>query len=212
LKETDFVLFVNISEENFRIHASAVSCVRQKSDKNPIAGTLLFNAFHGNPTINTLNETISTIIHEVFHAMFMAKSLYKYFPDNKNGESSIYQNKKGIYFIRSDNFMKYAREYFNCKFILFLLIKGPFVNQIPLENDGRINNKAGHFEKILFGNELMTSETPRVSVLSAFSLNLALDSGFFKVDISQAEQFFWGRNAGCNFLEYFCDGNCFNFF
>jgi hypothetical protein len=33
-----------------------------------------------------------------------------------------------------------------------------------------------------------------------------LDSGFYKVDVSQAEEFFWGRNAGCNFLKYFCDG------
>jgi hypothetical protein len=75
-----------------------------------------------------------------------------------------------------------------------------------LENDGLGNTRASHLEKILFGNELMVPETPLISSLSKFSLSLFKDSGFFLVDVDQAEEFFWGKNAGCNFVSFFCDG------
>jgi hypothetical protein len=80
------------------------------------------------------------------------------------------------------------------------------LTQIPLENDGRRGTKASHFERILFGNELMISETPSISILSKFSLSLLKDSNFYHVDVNQAEDFFWGKNAGCNFVSFFCDG------
>ena len=84
------------------------------------------------------------------------------------------------------------------------LIKGPRIIDIPLENDGNKNTKNSHLEKFLFGNEVMISVTPIISTLSQFSLNLMLDSGFFEVDLEQAEPFSWGKNAGCDFLSHFC--------
>ena len=80
---------------------------------------------------------------------------------------------------------------------------------MPLENDGQGNTKGSHLEKILFGNELMTPETPMISILSQFTLNIAKDSGFYIVDTKQAEEIYWGKNAGCNFASYFCDGSFF---
>lgn len=53
----------------------------------------------------------------------------------------------------------------------------------------------------------MGPESPLISVLSVFSLALLKDYGVYEVDLSQAEEFFWGKNAGCNFVAYFCDGN-----
>jgi hypothetical protein len=52
----------------------------------------------------------------------------------------------------------------------------------------------------------MGPESPLISVLSIFSLALLKDYGVYNVDLSQAEEFFWGKNAGCNFVSYFCDG------
>lgn len=80
------------------------------------------------------------------------------------------------------------------------------MKKIPLENDGGDNSRGSHFEKTLFGNELMTPVTPVLSKLSQFSLAMMQDSGFYDVDLLQAEFFKWGKNAGCNFLENFCDG------
>lgn len=86
------------------------------------------------------------------------------------------------------------------------LKKGPWLTQIPLENDGGRNTRASHFEKTLFGNEMMTPVTPILSKLSQFTLALMKDSGFYEVDMLQAEYFTWGKNAGCNFVLNFCDG------
>jgi hypothetical protein len=52
----------------------------------------------------------------------------------------------------------------------------------------------------------MVSETPLISIISKFSLNLLKDSNFYLVDVDQGEEFFWGKNAGCNFVSYFCEG------
>lgn len=52
----------------------------------------------------------------------------------------------------------------------------------------------------------MGPESPLISVLSIFSLALLKDYQVYHVDLSQAEEFFWGKNAGCNFVAYFCDG------
>lgn len=77
---------------------------------------------------------------------------------------------------------------------------------MPLENDGRRATKGSHFERTLFGNELMIPETPLISILSGFSLALLEDSDFYRVDVTQAEPFYWGKNAGCNFAAFFCKG------
>ena len=83
---------------------------------------------------------------------------------------------------------------------------GPSIVSIPLENNGRKNTKGNHFEKVLFGNAMMTSETSKATIISVFSLALLKDSGFYEVDMFQAEEFYWGKNAGCNFVTYFCNG------
>lgn len=86
------------------------------------------------------------------------------------------------------------------------LIKGPTIQEIPLENDGKRSTKGSHLERILFGNELMIPETPIISILSKFTLSLLEDSGFYQVDSEQAEEFYWAKNAGCNFAAFFCKG------
>lgn len=106
---------MNIFEDNFNIHAGAVSCIRRKSTLNPIAGTLMYNAFHANPSINTLDETISTTIHEVFHTLFFDRSLYKHYPPNSEGLSAVYEDDQGTFQIRSDNVVAFAQKHFNCK-------------------------------------------------------------------------------------------------
>lgn len=113
--DADFVLFVNIIEDDFQIHAGAMACVRKSKSKRPIAGTLVFNSFHAEPSLNTLDETISTIVHEVFHAMFFERTIFRHFPLNSEGLSAIYKNKKGTFKLRSNNFIKFAREHFNCE-------------------------------------------------------------------------------------------------
>ena len=59
---------------------------------------------------------------------------------------------------------------------------------------------------------MMTPESTLASVISVFGLALAVDSGFYEVDMLQSEEFYWGKNAGCNFVAQFCDGKNFIMF
>lgn len=54
-----------------------------------------------------------------------------------------------------------------------------------MENEGGETSSASHFEKILFGNELMTGVQTGNPILSRFTLSLLEDSGWYKVDYGQ---------------------------
>ena len=47
--------------------------------------------------------------------------------------------------------------------------------------------------------------TPRLSspaILSDFTISLLLDTGFYEVDREQAQEFYYGKDNGCEFLVY----------
>ncbi len=47
----------------------------------------------------------------------------------------------------------------------------------------------------------MTAQITGYSVLSKFTLNLLKDSSWYSVDFDQAEEFVWGANKGCDFVQ-----------
>ena len=47
----------------------------------------------------------------------------------------------------------------------------------------------------------MVADGPLRSIFSYMSLAVALDSGWFIIDLEQAEQFTWGKGKGCKMLE-----------
>jgi leishmanolysin len=62
-----------------------------------------------------------------------------------------------------------------------------------------------HWEKRLLMNEIMTGSVDTRSVVSAMTLALLEDSGWYKVNYSMAEQLDWGQNQGTEFLMSRCD-------
>jgi hypothetical protein len=59
----------------------------------------------------------------------------------------------------------------------------------------------GHWEKTLFGNEMMTASGSENSILSSITLGLLEDSGWYKVDYNMAGNLVWGKGQGCAFLD-----------
>jgi hypothetical protein len=106
-------------KDDFILHAQGMMCIKKKSTNQPLVGTLFFNSFHAEPSFNTLNETISTIIHEVFHSLFFERTIFRSFPLNSNGLSAVFEDEKGTHQIRSDHFINFSREHFNCIFFYF---------------------------------------------------------------------------------------------
>ncbi|KAA3676501.1 leishmanolysin-like peptidase [Paragonimus westermani] len=111
----------------------------------------------------------------------------------------IWKSVKGT-FIRKTKILKTpmllatAREHFNCSTL----------DGVDLENQGNGLTAAMHFEKRLVMNELMSGSILRRAVVSKLTLAFFYDSGWYDVDMSQAEPLTWGRNLGCDFVLKSC--------
>lgn len=58
-----------------------------------------------------------------------------------------------------------------------------------------------HFEKQACGNEMMVADSSLMSVFSRMTLAVAMDSGWYEIDLDSAEQYDWGRERGCKMLD-----------
>lgn len=92
------------------------------------------------------------------------------------------------------NLIREAKNHFACT-----NISGVF-----LENEGGSSSAGSHFEKVLFGNEIMTGIITGYAILSKFTLAILEDSGWYKVDYMQAQPFYWGKGKGCSFYTHLC--------
>ena len=87
-----------------------------------------------------------------------------------------------------------VRSYFNC----------PTAEGAYLENQGGSSILGSHFERRIFGNELMTAGEVFDRRISEFTLALLEGTGWYKVDYSLAEPMSYGKNEGCAFLDTKC--------
>lgn len=77
-----------------------------------------------------------------------------------------------------------------------------------LENEGAKESAGSHFEKLHYGNELMTSKLTGRPVISGFTTSFLRSSGWYLVDSNIEENLVWGKNKGCSFL----NDQCLDFF
>jgi len=87
-----------------------------------------------------------------------------------------------------------VREYFNCS-----TAEGAY-----LENQGDSSTIGSHFERRIFGNELMTAGGMYDRRISQFTLALLEGTGWYKVDYSFAESMTYGKGQGCAFFDTPC--------
>jgi hypothetical protein len=80
------------------------------------------------------------------------------------------------------------------------------MSSILLEDDGGSGTASAHWEKKVFGNELMTGVISGYPVISPITLGLLEDSGWYTVDYTTAGFFTWGKETGCNFITSSCSG------
>ena len=100
------------------MRASSISCLRSPKTNRALGGTFTYNVIHGDPRYATVEEVMTSTIHEIFHSIFFDKKLFKYFPKNSNGESAFFQDKLKTWRVRSDTILKVARKHFNCNIFL----------------------------------------------------------------------------------------------
>ena len=71
---------------------------------------------------------------------------------------------------------------------------------MSLENEGSEGSVGAHLEKSHFGNELMTAVLTDKTIMTKMSLSILDDSGWYKVDYSEAYLYEWGKGRGCGFF------------
>lgn len=221
----DYLLYVGVVEDRFNdFFAYASFCVKGSffwiykkfmdhkiicSDSNtnrPLVGYIILNEDKVSYSDGRYQMHISTFIHEVLHALYFHPKAFKFYPPNSKNQPFLLEDKQGLGYLQGDNIVREAREHYNCK----SLNKGNYIIEkwnnetneiVPLEDQTRFGSVGSHFEKQICGNEMMVSDGPLISIFSKMSLAVALDSGWFFIDMESAEQYDWGRKRGCRMFD-----------
>lgn len=233
IAEADFVFYVSSmqTERCFRGQtvAYAAHCQQEASTDRPIAG-------HANlcpESISTkpqdMDTLLSTVKHEILHALGFSVSLYAYFrdrngypltPRERNGKPSV--NKELQTHKWSERVMrKVMRSDWkihggSISKVAWIMVTPrvveetrrhfncPYLEGAEVEDQGEDGTRLTHWEKRLFENEAMTGTHTQNPVYSRITLALMEDTGWYLPNYDQAQPLKWGHNLGCDFALKSC--------
>lgn len=230
----DFVFYVSAMQtENCKkplTVAYASHCQQESALDRPIAG-------HANLCPNSISTKrqeleilLSTVKHEILHALGFSISLYAFYRD-KNGEPltprspdtgkpflndtlQTYQWSEKIIktFVRSNWLVKSGY----VKREVQMIVTPTVIREVreyfncsllegaELEDQGEEGTALTHWEKRVFENEAMTGTHTQNPIISRITLALLEDTGWYAVNYSMAETMSWGKNLGCDFVMKSC--------
>ena len=194
----DLLIFVNIIHEHSSFLAFAAPCKFEPTYNRPVVGVITINetALRISPT--DLEIFVLVLVHESLHILVISPNLYGLY--NIEGQAVVKELRNTpsgpmiAYKLRTPRIVDTARDHYNCSNL----------NSVYLEDEGSSASAGAHFEKIKFGNELMTSRISGYPVLSTFTFALMEDSGWYQVDHNKAQHLAFGNMAGCSFFEDKC--------
>eukprot|EP00388_Colpodella_angusta_P019148 GDKJ01047877.1.p1 GENE.GDKJ01047877.1~~GDKJ01047877.1.p1 ORF type:complete len:851 (-),score=149.18 GDKJ01047877.1:710-3262(-) len=206
---TDYLLLVTTTTSSCSSNTLgwALSCQIDQNDR-PVVGQL--NVCQNNLNSNDLSYVTNFFIHEILHAMGFDSSSFAFFrnpyqemapltPRLASGlptytdtsyvastntlatETTAY-NTQGFYVV-TPVIRDLMRAYSGCS----------TVPGAALEDEGGSSSAASHFEKRVFGPDVMTGVTSRFPMMSAFSLALLEDSGWYVPKYSEVVEIMWSR-------------------
>ncbi|XP_078001135.1 ciliated left-right organizer metallopeptidase-like [Glandiceps talaboti] len=217
LANTDFVLYVRAKHtltcNPGDIIAYAKYCNVDQNDR-PLAGYSNFCPQHLDGDTNDDDTFILTAAHEIFHTLGFSAFLYDKFKEctyqddvGLNCETRNHQvvsDSHGQSRLATPAVVNKTQQHFGCS-------EDDFGG--PLENYGN-SNPSSHWEARLMLGSLMTATIgiPHLTVVDPITLAVFEDTGWYKVNYTNAQDLIWGENEGCNFgLASSCDSNT-NFF
>jgi hypothetical protein len=114
----DLVVFVNSIELADDTFAMTSSCVFSPSLGRTVAANLIYNSRYLDLTKQGIEDAVETVQHEMIHAFVFDDNMIRNLPNNSNGEEASYIDEKGRRFLRGDEIIKQAQEYFGCNVII----------------------------------------------------------------------------------------------
>ena len=202
----DFVLSVDSHTESGSQIASTKYCYLASGTKRPLVSRIMINrnqlkAAGGDVLLHEKNMYV--IMHEITHGLGFSSSTYKLFIDpngntRKGHIKSVNVNGRTRTFIDVPPLTDKLRNHFGCSSLQGAL----------MENQGGSETASSHFERKVFYYDFMTSGAITGRRISELSLALLEGSGWYNVDYSYAEPFFFGKGQGCSFVT---GSSCSNF-
>uniref|UniRef100_A0A0B6Z383 Leishmanolysin-like peptidase n=1 Tax=Arion vulgaris TaxID=1028688 RepID=A0A0B6Z383_9EUPU len=144
-----------------------------------------------------------TAVHELFHALGFSNKLFDKF--RKCDEvgvcepwpQPIVRPVDGVMRLVTGAVVRQMSKHFNCS------SESDFGGPLEVEGD----SVTSHWDGLLMHSSIMGSkeQKPYQTLIDPISLAVFEDTGWYKVNYSQADKFMWGQDKGCSFgLPNFC--------
>ncbi|KAL3104237.1 hypothetical protein niasHS_002264 [Heterodera schachtii] len=234
VSDTDFLLYVSAVDtqrcRNEETIAYAAHCQQESELDRPIAGHV--NICPGALSTHAHDQEVllSTVKHEILHALGFSAGLYAFFRDaegkprskrNLNNRPLSFNRERGYYDADPSTVRTVVREDWwtaegQIPHPIHLMVTERVREEArrhftcdrlegaELENQGGDGTAMTHWEKRLFENEAMTGTHTQNPVYSRLTLALMEDSGWYRANYSTAEQLHWGHGLGCSFAMESC--------
>ncbi|XP_026483099.2 leishmanolysin-like peptidase isoform X1 [Vanessa tameamea] len=234
VENTDFVLYVSAVEtERCRrglTVAYASHCQQESALDRPVAGHANFCPGELSTKYRDLPSVLSTVKHEMLHALGFSVSLFGFYRD-ENGEPlterrpdtgnppldeelQIHKwSDRVVRNITRKNWM--IREGYISR-TFHMIVTPRVVKEVrdhfncstlegaELEDQGGDGTALTHWEKRVFENEAMTGTHTQNSVFSRVTFAMMEDTGWYRADYTHAAPLDWGKGLGCNFAMTSC--------
>ncbi|CAD7091076.1 unnamed protein product [Hermetia illucens] len=230
----DFILYVSALQTD-RCHkgltvAYAAHCQQESSLDRPIAGhaNLCPDSISTKP--QEIDTQLSTVKHEILHALGFSVSLYAFFRDEnglprtprKPDTGKPYLNEKlQIFQWSNETIRRVVRKNWSIRGgsitkYVDMMVTPRVVEEVrehfncsilegaELEDQGGEGTALTHWEKRILENEAMTGTHTQNPVFSRITLALMEDSGWYKANYSMAAPLTWGKGLGCAFVMRSC--------
>ncbi|XP_049813368.1 leishmanolysin-like peptidase [Schistocerca nitens] len=229
----DFVFYVSAMETT-RCHkgmtvAYAAHCQQEAALDRPIAGhaNLCPSSISTKP--QELEILLSTVKHEILHALGFSVSLYAFYRDDdgnpltprlESGKPLLNEKLQArqwsdrvIRNITREDWLVHGGR---VKRELQVMVTPRVAKEVrlhfgcddlegaELEDQGEEGTALTHWEKRLFENEAMTGTHTQNPVYSRITLALMEDTGWYRANYSVAQLLNWGRGFGCEFALESC--------
>ncbi len=201
----DLHTYFKVYNKNDQGFAAAAPLHKDSETGRTLVGYFELNLNAISPSKANMINHFGTFVHEFYHILVFNNQLFDEFilPDkSKVGRASLITETvslggKNRMAYKGSNVLTYAKAHLNDNSL----------QQIIMENDGGSGSAGSHWEHMYFPTDFMSPIDTTPSLHSELSFNMALDSGWFEVDMTKTEQLEYGKNAGANFMSGSCPTN-----
>ncbi|XP_067119868.1 ciliated left-right organizer metallopeptidase-like isoform X1 [Centruroides vittatus] len=200
VQNADYILYVNAQNTHLcqtqDIIAYASYCVLDQNDR-PIAGFINFCPFHLKEK-HEEERIVMVAIHELFHALGFSQDMFKKFKDCSSigipcseWKRPVITDKHNVNRLSLPTVIKKMQEHFGCDDINFGAPLGT-------KKNGEIDS---HWNSVMLHGSIMSPDLTFADYISVDPISAAVfaDSGWYQVNFSNTDGYFWGKGEGCNF-------------